>query len=138
MHDGHKLHVRSYIGWKGERNIHYKGVETFPQRFKHLEGKSERKSPQKTIFASEGLGQQMVLEPNTRRCDCEEAEPQRGQTRGDVPHRLEKRTSASENAGTQRGVDCEIPRRLGRRTKHFFIKVWNNAKSMLILKKIYN
>ena len=35
-----------------------------------------------------------------------------------VPHRLEKGTSASEDVGPQTGVDCEIPHRLGRRTKY--------------------
>ena len=35
-----------------------------------------------------------------------------------VPHQLEKGTNASEDAGPRRGVDCEIPRRLGKRTKH--------------------
>ena len=30
-----------------------------------------------------------------------------------VPHRLEKGTSASEDAGLRRGVDCEILHRLG-------------------------
>ena len=35
-----------------------------------------------------------------------------------VPHRLEKGMSVSEDDGPQRGVDCEIPRWLGRRTKH--------------------
>ena len=35
-----------------------------------------------------------------------------------VPHRLEKGTSASEDAGPRRGVDCDIPHWLGRKTKH--------------------
>ena len=35
-----------------------------------------------------------------------------------LPHRLEKGTSASENVGPQKGVDCEISHQLGRRTKH--------------------
>ena len=35
-----------------------------------------------------------------------------------VPHRLEKGTSANENAGPRREVDYEIPRRLERITKH--------------------
>ena len=42
--------------------------------------------------------------------------PQRGGL--GVSHRLEKGTSASENAGPRRGVDCEIPHQLERRTKH--------------------
>ena len=36
----------------------------------------------------------------------------------EVPHRLEKGTSDSENTGPRRGVDCEISHRLGRRPKH--------------------
>ena len=35
-----------------------------------------------------------------------------------VSHRLEKGTSASEVAGPRREVDCDVPRWLGRRTKH--------------------
>ena len=42
--------VRSHIGWGGEQNILYKGVETSP--FKNIEGKPERKSPNKTISDS--------------------------------------------------------------------------------------
>ena len=37
---------------------------------------------------------------------------------GRVPHRLEKGTSANENIGPRRGMDCEISHWLGRRTKH--------------------
>ena len=50
--------MRSHIGWRGERSIPYKGVETSsPQtRFKNLEGKPERESPKKTKSASGGLG----------------------------------------------------------------------------------
>ena len=49
--------MRSHIGWEGEGNILYKGVETsFSQmRFKNLEGKPERKSRKRTISASGGL-----------------------------------------------------------------------------------
>ena len=36
---------------------------------------------------------------------------------GGVPHQLGYGTSASEDAGLD-GVDCEIPYRLGRKTKH--------------------
>ena len=53
--------------------------------YKNFEGKLERESPKKTIFASGGLGLlQMVLEPNTKRCANEEVEPRRGWTRGSV------------------------------------------------------
>ena len=33
---------------------------------------------------------------------------------GEVPHRLEKKMSVSEDTGPQWRVDCEIPHRLGR------------------------
>ena len=50
--------VRSHIGWGGERNILYKGVETSPwhTRFKSFEGELERENPNNTIFASGELG----------------------------------------------------------------------------------
>ena len=41
-----------------------------------------------------------------------------------VPHRLEKGMSVSEDARPQRGVDCEIPHRLGEENEAFFIRVW--------------
>ena len=47
--------MRSYIDWRGEQNILYKGVETSPF-FKNLEGKSGRESLKRTISASGGLG----------------------------------------------------------------------------------
>ena len=63
-------------------------------RFKNLEGKLEKESPKRKIFACGGLGLlQMVSEPNIGRC-------------------------ASEDARSSRGVDCEIPHRLEKRTKH--------------------
>ena len=37
---------------------------------------------------------------------------------GALGHRLEKGMSVNEDAGPRKGVDCEIPHRLGRRTKH--------------------
>ena len=101
--------------------------------FKNLEGKPERESLKRPISAGSGLKLlQMVLEPDTGRCVSEETEPRRKWTRGGVlartlapkgldwrvPHRLKKGTSASEDAGPRRGVDCEIPCRLERRTKH--------------------
>ena len=94
----------------------------------------EQESPNRTIFASGGLGLlQMVSEPDIERCSSEEAEFRRRCTRddvpartlgpkwgwiGEVPHRLEKGTSANKDVGPQRVVDCEIPYQLGRRTKH--------------------
>ena len=60
--------VRSHVGWGGERNILYKGVEAsvYQTCFKNLEGKPERKSPKRTISASSVLGPlQMVSKPDT-------------------------------------------------------------------------
>ena len=37
---------------------------------------------------------------------------------GAVPHRLEERKRASEDAGSRRGVDCDVPHWLGRRTNY--------------------
>ena len=68
--------MRSHIGWRGERSIFYKGVETSPYVLKNLEGKPEKENLKKTIFASGGLELlQMVLEPDTGRCVSEEAKP---------------------------------------------------------------
>ena len=49
--------MRSHIGWGGERNILYKGVETslYQTRFKNLEGKPERESLKRTISDNGGL-----------------------------------------------------------------------------------
>ena len=75
----------------------------------------------------------MVSELDIGRCANEEAEPQRevdmrrctskmlglkGSGFGGGLHRLEKGTSTSEDAGPRRGVNCEIPHRMGR-TKYF-------------------
>ena len=43
-----------------------------------------------------------------RWCASRDAVPQSGVDWG-VAHRLEKGTSASEDAGPRRGVDCDIP-----------------------------
>ena len=72
--------VRSHIGWRGERNILYKGVGTSPYqtRFKNLEGKPERESPKRTISTSSGFGLlQMVLEPDTGQYVSKDAGPWR-------------------------------------------------------------
>ena len=94
--------VRSHIGWGGERNTLYKGVETFPKktRFKNLERKPERENPKRTISASGGPRLlQMVSEPDTGRCASEDAVSRREVDLVGVPHRLEKGTSANEDAG---------------------------------------
>ena len=56
----------------------------------------------------------MVSELDTKQCASKNTRPQRGVVLG-VPRRLEKGTSASEDEGLRREVDCEIPHRLGRR-----------------------
>ena len=77
---------------------------------------------------------QMVSEPDTercasllavprrgvdmRRCVSKDARPQKGVDLGAIPHRLEKGKKASEDAGPRRGVDCDVPHWLGRRTNH--------------------
>ena len=50
--------MRSHIGWRGKRNILYKGMETSPwqTRFQNLEGKPEKESPKRTISANGELG----------------------------------------------------------------------------------
>ena len=53
-----------------------------------------------------------------RQCASKDTGPQRGWIGGGVLHRLEKGTSASKDAGSRKGVVCEIPHKLERRTKH--------------------
>ena len=57
------------IGWRGEENILYKGVETSPSqtRFKNIEEKPERKSSKRTISVlAVGLGCYSYLKRNFR------------------------------------------------------------------------
>ena len=100
--------------------------------FKNFGRKLERKSPERKISASGEFGLlQMVSESDIGRWASEEAEPRRrvdmrqcvskdaGPQREvdeGVPHQLEKGKSARENAGTQRGMDCEIPHWGGERS----------------------
>ena len=71
-------------------------------RFKNLEEKPERKIPKRTISTSGGLGLlQMVSKPDIGRCASEDARPRRG-VNCEIPHRLERGTSASEDAGPRR------------------------------------
>ena len=48
--------VMSHIGWGGEQNTFYKGMETSPsiRVLKSLEGRFERESPKRTMSASGG------------------------------------------------------------------------------------
>ena len=48
-------------------------------RFKNFEGKLERKSSNRIISVSGGLGPlQIVSKPNTERCASKDSEPQKG------------------------------------------------------------
>ena len=92
--------VRSHIDWRGGRNIFYKGVETSPQQThsKTVRLTTIHNRPKRTISTSGGLGQlQMVSELDTGQCASEEARPLRGVS-CKIPHRLEKGTSANEDA----------------------------------------
>ena len=55
-----------------------------------------------------------------------------------VPHRLEKGTSASEDAGPWRGVDCEIPQShiSWKENRTPFIMVWKPSPRLRILKTL--
>ena len=64
---------------------------------KTVKGKSERKSPKRTISTSSELGLlQMVSELDTRRCANEEAKSRK---------RVDTRRCASKDTGPLRGVD---------------------------------
>ena len=66
-----------------------------------------------------------------RRCANKDARSRGRVDWGGVPHR-----SASKDAGPERRVDCEIPHWLGRRTKHFFIRVWKSFPNRRVLKTL--
>ena len=73
--------VKSHIGWREERNIPYKGVETSPQQthFKPMRLTAIHNGPKRIISVSGGLGLlQMVLEPDIKRCVNEDVGPQGG------------------------------------------------------------
>ena len=140
--------MRRYIGWGGERSILYKGVKISPKqtRFQSLKGKPERKSPKRTIFASDGLGLlQMVSKPDTGPCVSEEAKPRRG---------VDMRQCANKDEGwiegshidwkreqvpvktLHPGVDCWDPTSVGEENKAFFISVWKPLPSWRVLKTL--
>ena len=119
------LPVRS--SWRGERNYNVStlvGEENKPpfirvwkpsssRRVLKPRGKPERESLKRIISASSGSGPlQMVSELDTGRCFP------KGVDLVGVPYRLEKGTSASEDAGSRREMDCDVPHWLGRRTNH--------------------
>ena len=67
--------MRSHIGWRGERIIPYKGVETSPQqmRFKTVRPTTIRNGPKQTISTSGGLELlQMASKLETRQCASED------------------------------------------------------------------
>ena len=55
---------------------------------------------------------------DTRLCASKDAGPQRGVNSEGIPHRLEKEASVNEDVGPGRGVECDVPHWLGRRTKY--------------------
>ena len=61
---------------------------------------------------------------DTRQCASKDAWPRKGDW--GVPHRLGKGTSASEDTGLRREVDCEIP--------HWLERVWKSLPSRRVLK----
>ena len=50
--------VRSHVGWGGERNTLYKGVESSPKQtpFKNRKGKPKKESPKRTNLLAVDLG----------------------------------------------------------------------------------
>ena len=65
--------MRSHVDWIGEQNILYKGVKTSHNR-RVL--KTLRESPKRTISISSGRELlQLVSEPDTEWCACDDAEP---------------------------------------------------------------
>ena len=89
--------VRSHIGLRGEEAFLVRVWKLLPKHtcFKTVRLMAIRNVPRWTISVSNGLGLlQIVSEPDTGRC-------------------------ASEYASSPRRVDCEIPHRLERGTKHF-------------------
>ena len=92
--------VRYHIGWGGERKILYKMWKTLPSKciLKTVRRTVIRNGPKQTIFASSGLRLlQLVSVPDTGWC-AKDVGPRR-EVDCEIPHRLEKGTSASKVAG---------------------------------------
>ena len=55
----------SHIGWEGEQNTIYKGVETFPwqTRFKALTGNLKGKAQREQYLLAVGLGRYNKMDP---------------------------------------------------------------------------
>ena len=104
--------MKSHVSREENKTFFIRVWKPLPSRrvLKNNEEKLERENPKRTISVSGGLELlQMVSEPDTEQCANEEAKPRKGWTQSDVPART---------VGPRRGVDCENPHRLGRRTKH--------------------
>ena len=129
--------MKFHIDWGGERKALYKGVAFCCRHvLKTSRGSLKGKAQREQYLLTVGLGRYKWYQSQTsgdvpaRRLFPEggrhEAKCQTGRWAPKgvdlvvVPYRLEKETSASEDIGPQRGggVDCEIPYRLGRITKH--------------------
>ena len=68
--------IPPWLGRRMKHSLQGCGNLSKQTRFKNLEGKLERESPKRTVFASGGLGLlQMVSELDTGLCASEEAEP---------------------------------------------------------------
>ena len=106
--------MRSHIGWGGEQNIFYKGVEHLPSRhvLKAFKEKPKRKSPKRTTSTSSGLGLlQMVSKLDTGQCASEDAEPQGGWIRGGVSVRTLKPKGGRLGGSTLIGEGNECQQR---------------------------
>ena len=69
-------------------------------RFKNLEEKLERESPKRTIFVSSGLGNGIRVR---HRVVCQRGRWAPKGVDCEIPHRLERGTSASEDVGPRKG-----------------------------------
>ena len=103
--------------------------------FKNLEEKYRRESSRRTICASNEFRLlELISESDTGRCanediglkgvDCE------------IPYRLERGTSVSENTGLKREMNCEISYRSERKNETFFIRVSKPFFTRRILKTL--
>ena len=113
--------MRSHIGWRWERNILYKGVETSlsSRRVLKILMGSSKESPKKIISTNVGLGQlQMVPEPTLGGVPARTLGPEGGGwiVRSHIDWREER--VLAKTLGPRKRVDCEISRRLERGTRH--------------------
>ena len=83
--------------------------------FKALRGSPKIKAQRGQYLLAVGLGRYKWYQSQVP-----DARPQRVVDLGAVPHRLEEGKSANEDVGPRRGVNCDVPRWLGRRTNHLY------------------